>query len=253
MPEKPLIASHRGGADIWPENSMTAFRGTAGLTVDQMAVDQVEFDVHPTQDDVLVVHHDPTVDRMTNGSGRISELTFEAIQAFTITGTTSDRILTLDDVLAIFGPTDINLRIEIKADADRFRYEGLEEAVASAVVRHGLLERTTITAFAIDTLIAFHYVQPDVPLIWLIDRSVVRQVGDLEGVLEIARRRGVTEIALHESDLTASTRAVGQALGLRVGAYAVNDAESIQRVHDLGVTVFTTNRPDLALKARRGS
>ena len=88
------------------------------------------------------------------------------------------------------------------------------------------------------------------PLIWLVDRSIVRQIGDLDGVLRIAARRGVREIALHESDLGEQECRLADAVGLALGAYAVNDAKSIQRMFDLGVTVFTTNRPDLALQER---
>ncbi|MGI9478399.1 MAG: glycerophosphodiester phosphodiesterase family protein [Hyphomicrobiaceae bacterium] len=241
----PKIASHRGGADLWPENSMTAFRETAVLDVDQ-----VEFDVHPTVDGELVVHHDPTIDRMTDGSGAISKLTFSALSKLTIKGTAADRIPALSDVLDLYRPTPIDLRLEIKADANRFRYPDLEAAIAAVLVQHELQHRTTVTSFWIDTLLSFHACLPAVPLIWLVDRSIVRQIGDLDGVLRIAARRGVREIALHESDLGEEECRLADAVGLVLGAYAVNDAMSIQRMFDLGVTVFTTNRPDLALQER---
>ena len=244
-PVGPRIASHRGGADLWPENSMTAFRETALL-----AVDQVEFDVHRTADGELVVHHDPTVERMTNGAGAIADLTLAALSELTLKGTQSDRIPLLRDVLALYRPTPIDLRLEIKADANRFRYPGLETVVADAVTALGLQQRTTVTSFWIDTLLTFQACLPQVPLIWLVDRSIVRQIGDLEAVLRIAAGRGVTEVALHESDLGAEQIDLGRSIGLAVGAYAVNDAASIARMFDLGVTVFTTNRPDLALEER---
>ena len=244
-PAGPLIASHRGGADLWPENSMTAFRETALLDVDQ-----VEFDVHPTADGELVVHHDPTVERMTDGVGAIADQPLAALSELTLKGTHADRIPLLRDVLGLYRPTTIDLRLEIKADANRFRYPGLEMAVADAVTAAELQQRTTVTSFSIDTLLAFRTCLPRVPLIWLVDRSIVRQIGDLEAVLRIAAGRGVTEVALHESDLGAEQVDLGRSVGLAVGAYAVNDAASIERMFDLGVTVFTTNRPDLALEER---
>ena len=224
---------------------MTAFRETAMLDVDQ-----VEFDVHPTADGELVVHHDPTIDRMTDGTGAISKLTFSALSKLTIKGTAADRIPALSDVLDLYRPTPIDLRLEIKADANRFRYPDLEAAIVAALVQHELHHRTTVTSFWIDTLLSFHACLPAVPLIWLVDRSIVRQIGDLDGVLRIAARRGVREIALHESDLGEEECRLADAVGLALGAYAVNDAMSIQRMFDLGVTVFTTNRPDLALQER---
>src|SRR4249920_900103 len=60
------IASHRGGALLWPENSRIAFENTAKLPVEQ-----VEFDVHPTRDGQLVVIHDDTLDRTTDGHGPV--------------------------------------------------------------------------------------------------------------------------------------------------------------------------------------
>ena len=61
------IASHRGGALLWPENSRIAFEQTAKLPVEQ-----VEFDVHPTRDGKLVVIHDDTLDRTTDGKGPVA-------------------------------------------------------------------------------------------------------------------------------------------------------------------------------------
>ncbi len=241
----PKIASHRGGADLWPENSMTAFRETAALDVDQ-----VEFDVHPTRDGELVVHHDPTLERMTNGTGPISEQSLASLSQLIIKGTPSDRIPLLRDIFDLYEPTPIDLRLEIKADAHRFRYPGLERAIAEMLIAHDLQHRTTVTSFWIDTLLSFNACLADVPLIWLVDRSIVRQIGDLDSVLRIAAQRGIREIALHEIDLDVEQLRLGQAHGLAVGAYAVNDAASIRRMFELDVTVFTTNRPDLALAER---
>lgn len=245
QPTGPKIASHRGGALLWPENSMTAFRQTAAL-----AVDQVEFDVHPTADGHLVVHHDATLERMTNGSGAIAEHTFAALQTLTIKGTTGDRIPLLADVIEVFRATAIDLRLEIKGDAQRFRYPGLEAQVADVLTRLDMTARTTVTSFTIDTLLAFRDNLPGVPTIWLVDRSIVRGIGDLDAVLAIAAERGVTEIALHQSDLGGPQIRAAQAAGLAAGAYGVNDEAAIRRMFDLACTVFTTDRPDLALKVR---
>lgn len=241
----PKIASHRGGADLWPENSMTAFRQTSMLPVDE-----IEFDVHPTADGKLVVHHDPTVDRMTNGTGAIADQSYADLAKLTINGTACDRIPLLGDVLELFRPTKTGLRLEIKADADRFRYKMLEPHVAAALTEHNMQLRTTVTSFTIDTLLSFEQSLPNVPLIWLIDRSVVRQIGDLNAVLRIAVNHGVSEIALHASDINDKHIKIARTLGLKLGAYAVNDEASIRHSFAVGVSVFTTNRPDLALKIR---
>ncbi len=70
-----LVLAHRGGGGLHPENTLGAFEYSA-----EMGVDVLELDVHSTADGVLVVLHDATVDRTTNGSGRISAMTLEAVK-----------------------------------------------------------------------------------------------------------------------------------------------------------------------------
>ena len=85
-----LIASHRGGALLWPENSPTAFRETAALPVDQ-----VEFDIHPTADGEIVVIHDATLDRTTTGTGPVAARTLAQLRALSLKVTEDDHMMTL--------------------------------------------------------------------------------------------------------------------------------------------------------------
>jgi glycerophosphoryl diester phosphodiesterase len=73
--KRPLVFAHRGGGGLYPENTLGAFEYSA-----KMGVDVLELDVHATSDGVLVVNHDATVNRTTNGSGRISEMTLEQVK-----------------------------------------------------------------------------------------------------------------------------------------------------------------------------
>ncbi len=103
------IASHRGGALLWPENSRVSFENTTKL-----AVEQVEFDVHPTRDGKLVVIHDDTLDRTTDGKGPVAAQDWAALSKLVLKGTGGQRMLLLDEVIEIFRPTPIVLRLEIK-------------------------------------------------------------------------------------------------------------------------------------------
>lgn len=71
---RPLVMAHRGGMGLWPENTLYAFERAVS-----MGVDVLEMDVHSTSDDVLVVMHDDTVDRTTDGSGPIHSLAFQEL------------------------------------------------------------------------------------------------------------------------------------------------------------------------------
>src|SRR5215813_12258502 len=96
------IASHRGGALLWAENSRLAFEQTAGLPVEQ-----VEFDVHPSRDGRLVVIHDATLDRTTDGSGPVSAHDWAHLNRLILKGSGGQRVLLLDEVMEIFRPTGI--------------------------------------------------------------------------------------------------------------------------------------------------
>ena len=73
--KRPLVFAHRGGGGLIPENTLAAFEYSA-----KMGVDVLELDVHATADGALVVHHDRSVDRTTDGRGLVSELTLDALK-----------------------------------------------------------------------------------------------------------------------------------------------------------------------------
>lgn len=240
------IAAHRGGADLWPENSFSAFRRAAALPVEF-----VEFDVHVSADGRLVVHHDATLDRMTDRSGAIMDLTWAEIADASVRGAGGERPPSLDEVVDIFRPTDVDLRVEIKLNALQAPYPDIEARVAAALVSAGMLERTVVTAFQLDALARFRAAaEPGRGVIWLIAPPTLRHIGGIETAAALARGQGVEEIAPRAPDVDAAMLA--RAEGVRLGAYAVNDRHAIRRMLDLGVVAFTTDRPDIALEERDG-
>ena len=99
-PPVTLLAAHRGGALLWPENSLLAFRNSVAL-----GADFIEFDVHLSKDGELVVIHDPTLDRTTSGSGPVKGRTAAELKALRLkdkTGALTDEsVPTLDEVVAV--------------------------------------------------------------------------------------------------------------------------------------------------------
>jgi glycerophosphoryl diester phosphodiesterase len=137
-----LIAAHRGGAGLWPENSLTAFQNAVKLPIDL-----VEFDVHRSSDDVLVVIHDSTLERTTNGSGPVFTRTAAELRALKVKNGTADAIPLLDQLIELVKPTAVNLRLELKRRADGERYPGLERQAVERICDAGMLERTIFTSF----------------------------------------------------------------------------------------------------------
>ena len=243
---RTAIAAHRGGAALWPENSPTAFRETARLTVEL-----VEFDVHQTRDGGVVVHHDPTLERTTSGGGAIAAHDWAEVQQVTLNGTDGERIPTLAEVIAIFTGTAIDLRLEIKAGPDFRRYDGLERRVAAILRAHGMLDRTVVTSFLLDTLVTFRRAAVPRRLIWLINPPVLASVGLLR-LIGLARDAAIPELGLRADTIGAAAQAACRDAGLALGAWSAHDAPAIRRCLDLGLTTLTTDDPVLALKLRDG-
>ena len=114
-----LVAAHRGGAALWPENSLLAFRNAIAL-----GVDAIELDLHMTADGEVVVLHDPTLERTTTGSGSLRDLRLADLAPLRLKGpdgaVTSERIPTFAQVLdlVVERPTPVELLPEIKVDAN---------------------------------------------------------------------------------------------------------------------------------------
>ncbi len=114
MPSRGLCA-HRGAMETHPENTLPAFHAAL-----ESGAHMIEFDVQLTSDNKIVVIHDYTVDRTTNGTGRITDFTFEAIRkldagGWKSPGFSNTKIPTLNEVLEIM-PVNIWLNIHIKGD-----------------------------------------------------------------------------------------------------------------------------------------
>jgi glycerophosphoryl diester phosphodiesterase len=238
------IASHRGGALLWAENSRLAFEQTARLPVEQ-----VEFDVHPSRDGRLVVIHDATLDRTTDGTGPVCAHDWADLNRLILKGSGGQRVLLLDEVMEIFRPTGIVLRIELKAGPNRVPYPGLPAKVATALAAARMLERSVLTSFQLSTVAEIPRHGTPMRHVWLVTPDLQIDVG-LRAVIELARSHGVPMLGLRSNLLDEGTIAKVRQAGLGIGGWACHDAAAIGRMFDLGVDVFTTDRPDLALAHR---
>ena len=238
------IASHRGGALLWPENSRIAFENTARLPVEQ-----VEFDVHPTRDGKLVVIHDDTLDRTTDGKGPVAAHDWSELSKVVLKGTGGQRMLLLDEVIEIFRPTPIVLRIEIKCGSDRVPYPGHGARVAEAIKQARMLDRSVFTSFQLATMLEAVAAARPGKHVWLVTPNVQIDIG-LANVIATAKAAAVPMLGLRQNMLNADIVAQVRAAGLGIGGWACNDDAAIARLLELEVDVFTTDRPDLALAQR---
>ena len=240
------IASHRGGALLWAENSRLAFEQTAKLPVEQ-----VEFDVHPSRDGRLVVIHDATLERTTDGAGAVCQHDWADLSKLILKGSGGQRMLLLDEVVEIFRPTKIILRLEMKAGPGRVPYPDHPAWVMAALKAAGILDRTVMTSFQLGTTAEVPRHGTPMHHVWLVTPETQTDIGP-QAVIDLARSNGVPMLGLRGNVLDASMVEKVRQAGLGIGGWACNDAAAIAKMFDLGVDVFTTDRPDLALDLRAG-
>lgn len=262
------VAAHRGGAQLWPENSLRAFAGAVAL-----GVDLVELDVHAAADGGLVVIHDPTLDRTTEAQGPVAARPTAELRRLRLRGPdgrlTEERLPTLAEVVALVGASEVGLLVEVKGPVPGpavsyerqggavrlrpgLRYEGLEERLVRVLHEGSVLERTAVMAFNPDVLTLVRELVPGLPTALLVARAhVLRVAARPEEAVDWAMALSATDLGLEASLVDHAVVARARKAGVRLGAWTVNDEASMHRLAALGVDVITTDRPDLARKVLR--
>lgn len=236
------IASHRGGTLEFGDSTPQGFAATA-----KMALEEAEFDVHPTADGAIMVHHDPTLDGTTDRSGAIAVMTEAQVRAAVINYGGGNPI-SLTELCAMFIGSKVDFRCEIKPGADGRPYPDFVPRVVALLAHYGMLERTTFSSFLVESLDALA-AATDRPRLWLVSPPVLRQLGPA-AVIDVAHAHGIPEIGVHVDTADAVLMAIVQEAGIDFGCWAAHSAEQIEKALALGVKVFTTDRPSLAIAIR---
>lgn len=236
---RPYILAHRGASGYAPENTMEAFELAA-----EMNSDGVELDVQMSKDGMLVVIHDETIDRTSNGSGWVKDLTFEQLRQYNYNKTKPEyrhcRIPSLREVLELFKGTGKYVNIELKTSV--IRYQGIVDKVLEEVGRYNMGEQVLYSSFNHSHCVEILQKQPDSYVGFLYE----------DGFLDVAdyvRRHHGT--ALHPAlYLVEGAEWVKEAKskGLDINAWTVNLQEHMEMACQLGLTSIITNYPDKALE-----
>jgi len=254
LADRVHVHAHQGGDHLWPGNTMLAFAGAVAL-----GVDVLELDTHVTADGVVVVIHDDTVDRTTNGRGAVASMTLAELRALDAAyrwrppGGPADVfphrgeghvIPTLAEVLEAFPTVGVNLDMK----ALEPRVPGLTCDVIRAA---GRVDSVMVASFHDANLGAFRKACPEVATSagpgevrdfytfnllflgrWTVPAADAFQVPVRQGSIEIVTPRMVR--GLRERNV-------------RLDVWTINDEAEMRRLLDLGVGGIITDRPDLAL------
>lgn len=227
---KPIIIGHRGGRGIAPENTLASFQ----LAVD-LGIDGVEFDVQRTKDGHLIVFHDENVERVTDGTGMVEDLTLDELKRLDVGRKfderfAGERIPTLDEAFAFLKKTDLLLFLEMK---EPWRYPGIEEQIVAAIRKFDLVERVQVRSFYHDALHTIFHTHPDIPLssLWL-DRLPTDD--------EVTFKTVNALYSLYTPGAIAHLHSRGQ----KATAWVVDDLDVAKLLIAEGIDGLTTDYPD---------
>ncbi len=148
---KTLVAAHRGNAKFFPENTLAAFRSALTLPVDML-----ETDLHMTRDGEIILMHDATVDRTTDGTGKICDMTLRQIKALDAGSWKGgaflgERVPALREFLELVKDHEEMLfNIELKdypGELGDFAYESCDKSIA-LLERYGIADRCVLNSFS---------------------------------------------------------------------------------------------------------
>jgi glycerophosphoryl diester phosphodiesterase len=252
-----LNIAHRGGAGIAPENTLVAFRQAVAL-----GCEILELDVQATRDGVLVVAHDPTLERCTDGAGRIDALEFAALRqldaghAFTQDGATFPfrgtgvRIPSLQEVLTDPALASVRLNVELKAE-----HPGLEPSFASVLRAHGAVARVCVGSEDDALAERIRDALPEACHFYPREALLRFALPALQGEAPPDEGWHVLDVPLTFQDLRVVTPALLQAVakaGKWINVWTVDDPDELRRLVEERVGGIMTDRPDLLAAILRG-
>ncbi|MGG1552242.1 glycerophosphodiester phosphodiesterase [Paenibacillus ferrarius] len=230
---KPLIIGHRGAAGEAPENTLASF----ALAVEQGA-EGIELDIHISKDGEIVVCHDPTLDRTTNGSGLICEHDWQDIRqldagAWFADNYRGERVPLLREVFEML-PKGFFVNVEVK-----YAYEGrLEQALLAYLRESGRMEDVVISSFDHQCIRRLKLAEPDVKVGLLYAANLFDHAA-------YARQADIDVFSLHPNYQTIAASDVKGAAtaGLAIYPYTVNEEEDFARMTEAGVSGIITDYP----------
>lgn len=236
-----LIFAHRGYSALSPENTMKAF-----IEAERAGADGVELDVQMTKDGELVVIHDEKIDRTTDGSGFVKDLTYKELKkhnaAYKFKNLSKKTpIPTLTEVFEWMSSNHLKCNIELKNGI--FPYIGMEEKVIDLIRRYKLNDRIILSSFNHYSIVYSYRLAPDIetaPLLseflympWIYAKSI--------------KARGI-----HPKYFRGLEDVFKQSIanGIAVRPYTVNKETALKRLFTIGCSAVITDDPAKAFNIR---
>ena len=225
----PLVIAHRGGASEAPENTLAAFRNAL-----RSGADWSELDVGLSRDGRIIVIHDDTVDRTTDGHGRVEDLTLDDLRR--LDAGRGERLPTLDEALAIPGARFV---VEMKRSS---RPDALADGTVRAIREANLQGRVVVASFERDLLQRVHQEDPSIPLLGFVGDE--RALGPM---LELPLT--VLGVSSNVVDAALSSRRPN----LAIWAWTIQNPAEARQLAERGVDGIITDGPSAVIPVLRNT
>jgi len=243
---KPHVIAHRGDSAHRPENTLASFQSAL-----EVGAELIELDVQLTRDRHVVVMHDATVDRTTNGKGKLAEMTLAELRALSAgypqrfgTEFQGERVPTLAEVLA-FLRGRARVLIEIKSDSvvDDNVQDGVEARMLHEVRKAEMLDEVGVLSFDARALTRCRALEPDVP------RGAVFFRAEADEMLATAQAVGAKMVMPEKGALSPGLVARIRAAGLRIATWVIDDPAELPALAQYELYGYGSNRPGALLEA----
>ncbi|WP_290489863.1 MULTISPECIES: glycerophosphodiester phosphodiesterase family protein [unclassified Aerococcus] len=241
------IIAHRGYSKLFPENTMLAFKEAA-----KFDITGIELDVQLTSDGHVVICHDEMIDRTSNGTGFIKDMTLAELKTFYFYGKFQGQVEenediqlpTLGEFFEWFKPLDIMVNIELKTNI--FRYDGLVEKVNDLIQSFDLNDRVVLSSFQHHTMNNAKKVNPDLKT-GLLTISGILNPGDYMA--------SHGHEFYHPFFMTLESEDFDNLAANKIGinTYTVNRAEDMEKLINAKVTNIITDDVALGLETLNAS
>ncbi|MDD2430486.1 MAG: glycerophosphodiester phosphodiesterase family protein [Bacillota bacterium] len=233
-PTIPIIVAHRGNSSEAPENTMASVKSAIAV-----GADAVEIDVYRTIDGELVLLHDSSLERTTNGTGDVKTKTYDYLKTLDA-GSSFNRKFAGEPIPLL---RDVLLEIKDKVTlVIELKQAGIERDVLDLIIETGTRDQVVVIAFNAGLLANFYYMAPDIPTSVL--SYSTKTIDEVVALAATGKTRSV-DLNYGVINKEMATYLIGR--GYSLWAWTVNNVKDMQRMVDLGASVITTDNPRAAI------
>lgn len=234
------IVAHRGSRINRPENTLAAFEEAI-----RVGADGIELDVHLSKDGEIVVIHDETVDRTTNGVGLVKDMTVAELKELDAgiwfdTEYAGQRLPTLREVFELLAERQYKGVLNIELKTSVYPYKGIEKKIGTLLAEADWPFEVMYSSFSLRSLLKMHRIDPKAELGYLVSKkSMLVFLGrflPFIGALHLSYRWYFKN---------------GKSAKKHLRLWTVNDEKVMKKAFQQGVTAIITDKPEIAIALRK--